>query len=134
MQYSVRLPVKIPNPGKLTLFQGKALEALRADFTDAFDKNCTPSPEFHCELIPYYRNRACALGEALFTHKGFNRKDIEKRRLHNRLNYQFFDAPQVFVLSVNKEAYHEGTLIDCGIFAATLMLAIEGIDCGSCPQ
>lgn len=125
---------KNTQPWKLTLFQGAALDALRADFLDSFDTGKHFYPEFPCELISEYRARAVALGKAIFAYKGFAREDMDKRKIHNRLNYQFFDAPQMFILGVDKNAYHEGTLVDCGIFAANLMLAIEGVGLGSCPQ
>ncbi|MDR1760764.1 MAG: nitroreductase [Fibrobacter sp.] len=125
---------KNTQPWKLFLVTGNALSALREDYGRAFDERKEPELELSNTLFPAYRDRAMNLGKAIFAHKGILREDKEKRRLHDRANFEFFNAPQIFMLAVNKEAYHEITLMDCGIFASYLMLAIHGAELGCCPQ
>lgn len=125
---------KNTQPWRLRLLQGEPLEKVRAGLCKRFDENVEPHPSLNALLLPQYRRRAVDLGKALFIHKGIAREDKEARRRHNRLNFELFNAPQVFVLGVDCEAYHEGTLIDCGIFLGYLLLAIEAAGFASCPQ
>ncbi len=125
---------KNTQPWKLFLVTGNALSALREDYGKAFDAGKVPELELSCKLFPLYRDRAMNLGKAIFEYKGILREDKEKRRLHDRANFEFFNAPQIFILAVNKKAYHEITLMDSGIFASHLMLAIHGAGLGCCPQ
>ncbi|MCF0216352.1 MAG: nitroreductase [Fibrobacteraceae bacterium] len=125
---------KNTQPWRLRLVQGEKLEKLRQVLCNAFDCGVEPAPELNTTLLQAYRSRAVALGKSLFTYKGIAREDTEARRKHDRLNFEFFGAPQVFALGIDKNAYHEGTLIDCGIFLGYLLTAIEGAGFGSCPQ
>lgn len=125
---------KNSQPWKLRLFQGESLEKLRAALCKNFDAAVAPAPELNAPPLPAYRRRAVALGKSLFEYKGIAREDKEARRLHDRLNFELFNAPQVFAVGVDRNAFHEGTLIDCGIFIGYLLLAIEAAGFKSCPQ
>lgn len=125
---------KNSQPWRLRLFQGEKLEQLRASLCKRFDEGVEPHPELDARPLPAYRRRAVDLGKALFIHKGIAREDKEARRLHDRLNFELFNAPQAFLLGVDREAFHQGTLIDCGIFLGYLLLAVEAAGFASCPQ
>lgn len=134
--YTVRRAPSSKNsqPWKLRLLQGESIEKLRNALCKRFDENAEPNPELNAPLLPAYRKRAIELGKALFVHKGITREDKEARRLHDRANFELFNAPQAFVLGVDREAFHEGTLIDCGIFLGYLLIAIEAAGFACCPQ
>jgi nitroreductase len=128
---------KNTQPWKLTLVQGAALDALRADLCAAFDAGEAPRFEYVYSKDPLpaaFKKRAVDLGKAFLTHKGIAREDKEKRRLHDRENYGFFGAPQVFFLSVGKEDWGTGTLLDCGLFLQNLIIALDNRGLGCCPQ
>lgn len=125
---------KNTQPWRLRVLQGEALEKLRSALCKRFDEDVAPAPELEAPLLPAYRRRGVELGKSLFIYKGIAREDKEARRLHNRANFELFNAPQVFALGVDREAYHEGTLIDCGIFLGYLLLAIEAAGFACCPQ
>lgn len=125
---------KNTQPWKLFLLSEEPLEALRKDYCNAFDSEKPAAAEINTSLLLPYKNRAMELGRQIFAHKGILREDKIKRKAHDRANFEFFNAPQIFVLAVDKNAYHEGTLMDCGIFAGYLMLAIDGAGYGCCPQ
>lgn len=125
---------KNTQPWLLRLLQGESIEKLREGLCKNFDAGVEPAPELSAPLIPQYRRRAVDLGKSLFIYKGIAREDKEARRRHDRLNFELFGAPQAFVLGVDREAFHQGTLIDCGIFLGYLLLAIEAAGFACCPQ
>lgn len=125
---------KNTQPWRLRLFQGESMEKLRNGLVKNFDDRITLAPELNLPLLSQYRPRAVALGAALFAHKGIVREDREARRRHDRRNFELFDAPQAFVMGVQRGEYHEGTILDCGIFLGYLLLAIEAAGYRSCPQ
>jgi nitroreductase len=128
---------KNTQPWKLTLAQGAPLEALRADLCAAFDAGEKPRFNYVYSKNPLpeaFQARAVSLGKAFLTHKGIAREDKEKRRLHDRENYCFFGAPQVFFLGVGKESWGAGTLLDCGLFLQNLIIGLDNRGLGCCPQ
>lgn len=124
---------KNSQPWKLTLVEGPRLETLRSALCEAFDNGEKGKGDFSTELLEVYRARAISLGKALLIHKGIERTDKEARRLHDRKNFEFFGAQQLFLLSAHFE-YTETTLFDLGIFSGYLMLALENKGLASCPQ
>jgi nitroreductase len=128
---------KNTQPWRLFLLQGKALDDLRADYLAAFDAGRPGKPPYRYspETLPeswMARARACGLG--LFKHKGIGRDDVEKRRAHDRENFRFFGARQVFFIATQESAYSYGTFMDCGFVLDNLMLGLASLGFGSCPQ
>lgn len=128
---------KNTQPWKLFLVQGEALEALRADYLAAFDSKTPAKPPYRYSPDPMpeawmARARECGIG--FFKHKGIGRDDTEKRRLHDRENFRFFGAKQVFFLSTLEASHAYGTLMDCGFVLDNLMLGLASLGYGSCPQ
>jgi nitroreductase len=128
---------KNTQPWQLCLAQGAPLEALRADMLSAFDAKEPPRFDYVYSKAPLpeaFNRRAHDLGRAFLAHKGIERGDKERRRLHDRENYAFFGAPQVFFLGVGKDDYGMGTLLDCGLFLESLIAALDSRGLGCCPQ
>lgn len=128
---------KNTQPWKLTLVQGAALERLRTDFLAAFDAGRPGKPDYRYSPDPLpdaWMARARETGFGIFKHKGIGRDDAEKRRAHDRENFRFFGAPQVFFLGTQKSAHAHGTFLDCGFVLDNLMLALTSLGYGSCPQ
>lgn len=128
---------KNTQPWKLFLVQGAALEALRAEYCAAFDAGVPGKPEYTYSPNPLpdawsHRARECGMG--IFQHKGIGREDKEKRRAHDRANFEFFGAQQVFFLATEKNSYSYGTFLDCGLVFDNLMLGLTAQGFGSCPQ
>lgn len=124
---------KNTQPWKLSLVEGARLEALKKELCLQFDNNASCRPDFTQSLQEIYRPRAIALGKSILTYKGIAREDKEGRRLHDRANFEFFGANAILILSVLPEP-NETTLMDLGIFAGYLMLAIENAGLSCCPQ
>ncbi len=128
---------KNTQPWKLFMLQGKALEALRADYLAAFDSNTPGKPPYRYgpEKMPdAWMARARATGFGIFQHKGIGRDDVEKRRAHDRENFRFFGARQMFFLGTQESAFSSGTFLDCGFVLDNLMLGLTALGLGSCPQ
>jgi nitroreductase len=128
---------KNTQPWQLYLVQGEALAALRRDMLAAFDAGQPPKPDYRYSPEPLpaaWLSRARACGIGIFRHKGIAREATEKRRAHDRENFHFFGAPQVFFLGTQASAYGFGTFLDCGFVLNNLMLGLASLGYGSCPQ
>jgi nitroreductase len=128
---------KNTQPWKLFLLQGEPLEALRADYCAAFDAGTPGKPEYSYSPNPLpetWSNRAKECGIGIFQHKGIGRDDKDKRRAHDRANFEFFGAKQVFFLGTHLESYSYGTFLDCGFVFDNLMVGLAAQGLGSCPQ
>ena len=123
-------------PWTLELLREEALSALRHDYLKAFDEGIKPNPPYQYAPQPMpdqWRALARECGYDLFEHKGILRDDYEARRAHDRENFEFFQAPGLFILSTRADA-ERGNFLDCGMFLQNLILALESIGLGSCPQ
>ena len=128
---------KNTQPWRLYLVQGGALEALRTDYLAAFDADTPAKPDYRYSPNPLpeaWAARAKDCGIGIFKHKGIGRDEKEKRRAHDRENFAFFDAKQVFFLGTQASAYAHGTFLDCGFVFDNLMLGLTSLGFGSCPQ
>jgi len=128
---------KNTQPWRLSLVQGGALEALRSDYLAAFDSNRPGKPGYRYSPDPLpesWKERAKDVGIGLFKHKGIGRDELDKRRAHDRENFRFFGARQVFFLGTQESAYSHGTFLDCGFVLDNLMLGLVALGLGSCPQ
>lgn len=128
---------KNTQPWRLYLVQGAALEALRADYLAAFEAGKPGKPGYQYSPNPLpeaWAARAKEVGIGIFKHKGIGRDEMEKRRAHDRENFAFFGAKQVFFLGTQENAYSYGTFLDCGFVLDNLMLGLTSLGYGSCPQ
>ena len=128
---------KNTQPWKLYLLQGATLDALRTDYLAAFEAGTPGSPQYTYSPNPLpatwtVRARECGIG--IFKQKGIGRDDKEKRRAHDRANFEFFGAPQIFFIGTEESSYSYGTFMDCGFLLDNLMLGLASQGLGSCPQ
>jgi nitroreductase len=128
---------KNTQPWLLYLVCGAALDALKKDYLAAFDAGIKSNPGYRYSPDPLptaWMARARACGISIFQHKGIGREDIDKRRAHDRENFHFFGARQVFFIGTRASAYSYGTFLDCGFVLNNLMLGFAAQGYGSCPQ
>lgn len=77
--------------------------------------------------------RRRAAGRALYQAVGVERRDQGGRMRQERRNFEFFDAPHVLVLGVDRTLGPYGVL-DLGVYLAHLLLAAESLGLGSIAQ
>jgi len=117
--------------------QGHVLESIRSDYLDAFEARLPPKHDYGYSPDPLpalWAQRAKSCGIGILKHKGIGRDDLEKRREHDRANFRFFGAKQVFFIGTQATSYSYGTFLDCGFLMDNLMLGLDGLGYGSCPQ
>lgn len=127
---------KNTQPWKVHLLSGKTLSNLRSDYLKAFDEKQSISPPYKYSIDPLpedWLKLAREVGFSLFDHKNIKRNDKEKRRVHNRENFAFFNAPHLLLVCTKKTA-ERGNFFDCGIFLGSLLLVLEENQIASCPQ
>ncbi len=79
------------------------------------------------------RQRQIDTAVQLYGNMGIARGDQEGRMKAAMRNYEFFDAPHVAFLGMDK-MFSETVALDVGMYAQTLMLAMTAYGIGSCAQ
>lgn len=79
------------------------------------------------------RRRQIDTAVRLYGHMGIARDDRAGRRRAMLRNYEFFDAPHVAFIGMER-MFHETVAVDVGMYAQTLMLAMTAYGIGSCAQ
>ncbi len=81
---------------------------------------------------PYYGRRR-AVGYALYSALGIEKRDVvNMRRQHDR-NFVFFDAPVGMIFTIDRRLNH-GSWVDHGMFLQSIMIAARGRGLHTCPQ
>ena len=80
-----------------------------------------------------YLSRRRKVGWDLYGILGITRADSALMRAQHNRNFTFFDAPVGLILTIDRDL-ERGSLIDCGMFIQSLMLAAEAEGLGSCTQ
>jgi len=84
-------------------------------------------PKFEGE----YRKRQVNCAVALYNEMGIARDDKPGRLRAVRRNYEFFDAPHILFLGMDRK-FGSTIALDVGIYAQTLMLAMTAYGLSSC--
>lgn len=80
-----------------------------------------------------YRRLQVECAVEMYGKMGVGRKDMEGRVRAQRRNFEFFDAPHVAILAMEKH-YGLGVSLDIGTWLQTFMLALVERGMASCPQ
>ena len=122
-------------PWQVCVASGEVCERLRQAFLERFDAGVpaqTDHPPDGRTGAPWQdRKRACA--RALYGAMGIEWEDRTGRAHAARRNYEMFDAPHAVFLGMH-EVFETQTACDVGMYAQTLMLAMESRGVASCPQ
>lgn len=122
-------------PWEICVASGETCERLRTKITEAAFKG-----EIGDMDIPYegvyegvYKDRQYGSANAVYSALGIERSDKARRGEFFMRNFSFFDAPHVAFLFINKSfGIREGA--DLGMYAQSLMLAMQANGIASCPQ
>lgn len=122
-------------PWQVCVASGESCERLRSNITEAAFKG-----EIGDMDIPYegvyegvYKDRQYGSANAVYSALGIERSDKARRGEFFMRNFCFFDAPHVAFFFINKKFnIREGA--DLGMYAQSLMLAMQANGIASCPQ
>ena len=87
---------KNTQPWQVTVVSGEKKKELSQILCQKFDEDIVEEPDFKYLPNPMpeeFLERAKDCGYSLYELKGIEKRDVEKRKLHERENYKFFGAP-----------------------------------------
>jgi nitroreductase len=113
-------------PWEIFVASGETLEKLRKSFIDNFEKGIPSNPDIAGPQPwpPAIRKRVDDYMEKRFAFLGVNREDSAGRRSVTSINYQFFGAPVVIFLCMDK-TLSGWSMFDIGSLAQSIMLAAQ---------
>ena len=124
-------------PWHVHVLSGDACNRMREKMKAAAVEQPSGNPDFPWQgkFSGDYRERQICSAVGLWEHQGVTRDDREKRAWSWMRNFEFFDAPHIAFIFVTDEFPELVRLAgDTGMYAQTLMLALENAGIGSCPQ
>lgn len=122
-------------PWRVLLASGEQCNAIREQIHRAFMKGQAMNPDF--SALPKFegllRDRQVACAQALYGAMGIERGDKIGRMQATARNYEFFDAPHVLFIGMDR-TFSPAIAVDVGMYAQTLMLLMTAHGLGSCAQ
>ncbi len=121
-------------PWRAVVASGATLSRLRTAVLHAYD-NAEQGPievpfqAFHDD----YRRLQVECAVEMYTKMGIERGDREGRSRAERRNFEFFDAPHVALICMDRK-FGMGVALDVGMYVQTLMLLMTAHGIGSCAQ
>jgi nitroreductase len=122
-------------PWRAFVASGEAKDRLRAELTEQVRNQVPGNPDYQYNdrFEEPYRGHQVTCAVALFKEMGIGRDDKAGRARANLRNYEFFDAPHVAFIGMQRK-FKEPVAIDIGIYLQTLMLAMTAYGIGCCAQ
>jgi nitroreductase len=120
-------------PWKAFVASGETKEALRRKFLERQRDGTPGNPDFSyvARFEGEYRTRQVDCAVALYNEMGIARDDKEGRLRAVRRNFEFFDAPHIVFLGMDRQ-FGSTIALDVGIYAQTLMLSMQAFGISSC--
>lgn len=112
---------------------GEARDRLRQQFLERVQAQVPGNPDFSyvSRFDGKYRKRQVDCAVALYNEMGIARDDKAGRAHAVQRNFEFFDAPHIVFLGMDKN-FGPTIALDVGIYAQTLMLVMEAYGVSSC--
>ena len=122
-------------PWHVQFLTGAATRDFASELTRhaASDPSGNPDLQFPAEYVGEFGQRRRSSGRALFAAVGLARDDLAGRARQSALNYEFFGAPHVAIISVPK-SLNDYALVDAGGYVSTLMLIATSFGLGTIAQ
>jgi nitroreductase len=122
-------------PWKVYVASGKLRDRLSAEMQRRVLAGVPANPdyEYRGDFVDEYRKRQVDCAVALYSEMGIERHDREGRMRAVLRNYEFFDAPYMAFIGMNK-AFGTTVAIDVGMYAQNLMLCLVAHGLHSCPM
>ena len=112
---------------------GAFKDRLREQFLQRQEDRVAGTPDFGytSRFEGQYRTRQVECAVALYNEMGIARDDKAGRLRAVRRNFEFFDAPHILFLGMDR-TFGSTIALDVGIYAQTLMLAMNAFGVSSC--
>ena len=122
-------------PWKVLLASDKHCDELREQLTQAFASGKSMTPDFThtTKFSGEMRDRQIQCAQALYGAMGIERSDKVGRMNASKRNYEFFDAPHVLFITMQRD-FSPTIAVDVGMYAQTLMLLMSAHGIASCAQ
>ncbi len=122
-------------PWRVFVASDGACRHLRKRLVEAVTKGTPPNPDFSYpgKFEQPYRNHQVDCAVALYNEMGIERNDKAGRFRAMLRNFEFFDAPHIAFIGMNK-SFGETVALDVGIYLQTLMLTMTAHGISSCAQ
>ena len=122
-------------PWQVYVASGETCEYLRQGFIERFDRGdkivTDHAPDGRTDPPWQDRKRACA--RALYDSMGIEWEDRPARAAAHRRNFEFFGAPHAAFFGMH-EIFGTQTASDVGMYAQTLLLAMQAQGIATCAQ
>ena len=122
-------------PWEVVAISGRRKEELSSILCNMADSNAAPNPD-----LPFPRGWPSELRKRAKLHHnrrlqalGFEQANEEDRKEDDLLNFQFYGAPCVFFLFIDR-SLSQWSLFDMGLFAQNILLATHSFGLGACVQ
>jgi hypothetical protein len=139
IEEALRLAQRAPSncnvqPWRIFLASGPRCDRLRAELSHAASAGQPPAPDDPIdEFLGEYRQLQIDCAVALYSKMGVERSDREGRVRAFLRNFEFFDAPHVAIVCMEKH-FGVGVALDVGMWVQTFMLALWARGVASCAQ
>lgn len=122
-------------PWKVFVASGDACERIRARLVEQVTAGVPPNPDYDYpgRFEGEYRRRQVDCAVALYSAMGVERDDHAGRARASLRNFELFDAPHTAFIGMHKD-FGTTVAIDVGMYAQTLMLAMQAHGIASCAQ
>ena len=122
-------------PWKVYVASGETRDRLRARIVESVMKGEAFKPDYDYpgKFEGEYRKRQVACAVAMYTKMSIGRDDSAGRARASLRNFEFFDAPHVAFLGMDR-AFGTTVALDVGMYGQNLMLAMTAHGISSCAQ
>jgi len=122
-------------PWEFTVLGGKVLDDLKQALEEQFLAGAEIQTDFPIEsLTGTYKKRQVELGITLYQLMGIAREDKEKRNQWTLKMMRAFDAPNIIIVSIDKEVSGFQAMFGIGAVTQTIALAAVNYSLGTCIQ
>ncbi|WP_205623110.1 nitroreductase [Sciscionella marina] len=120
-------------PWQLVITRGPATDRLRAALRDHSGDSDGPDFPFPEQYTGVYQQRRRECGWQLYESLGIAKDDREASRRQTLKNFEFFDAPQVAIVTTTETLGVYGA-VDCGVYVGNFLLAARSLGLDTVPQ
>lgn len=122
-------------PWQVYIATGELKKKISRQMVELAREGVTPNPDYPYRgtFVGDYRRKQVDCAVALYNEMGIGRDDKEGRLRAVLRNFEFFDAPYMAFIGMDRE-FGTTVALDVGMYAQNLMLALVAFGLHSCPM